>query len=275
MNNFYRSICTGLLLLFSAGRVFAADSANNNFNSLLWMQASAEYKANTIQAYNTALRNINAALRDRKWTAAKEQVGHYSSLPPAIVMDIDETVLDNSKYMGKVVLEGGEWNPVTWNEWVALESATAVPGAVEFINAMKGKHVRVIFISNRECRKGDKPGAGNCQEAVTIANLAKVGVAGVLPEDVLLAGEEDGWTSEKKSRREYVAKKYRIVMLFGDDLGDFLADVKSNITPQERDRLIGENKDNWGRKWFVLPNPTYGSWFNILRDPKSQYIMKY
>ena len=275
MNNFYRSICTGLLLLFSAGSLFAAESANNNFNSLLWMQASAEYKANTIQAYNTALRNINAALRDRKWTAANEQVGHYSSLPPAIVMDIDETVLDNSKYMGKVVLEGGEWNPVTWNEWVALESATAVPGAVEFINAMKGKHVRVIFISNRECRKGDKSGAGNCQEAVTIANLAKVGVAGVLPEDVLLAGEEDGWTSEKKSRREYVAKKYRIVMLFGDDLGDFLADVKSNITPQERDRLVSENKDNWGRKWFVLPNPTYGSWFNILRDPKSQYIMKF
>ena len=78
MNNFYRSICTGLLLLFSAGSLFAAESANNNFNSLLWMQASAEYKANTIQAYNTALRNINAALRDRKWTAAKEQVGPYS-----------------------------------------------------------------------------------------------------------------------------------------------------------------------------------------------------
>ena len=276
MKNFYRSICTGVLLLLSTGSGLAADGANNNFNSLLWMQASAEYKANTTQAYNTALRNIDAALRDRKWTAAKEQVGDCSSLPPAIVMDIDETVLDNSRYMGKVVLEGGEWSPVTWNEWVALQSATAVPGAVEFINAMKGKHVRVIFISNRECMKGGNPGTGNnCQEAGTIENLAKVGVAGVLPEDLLLLGEKDGWTSEKKSRREYVSKKYRIVMLFGDDFGDFLPDVKSNITPQERDRLVGENKNNWGRKWFMLPNPTYGSWINILRDPKSQYIMKY
>jgi 5'-nucleotidase (lipoprotein e(P4) family) len=273
MNNFCRSIFAGLLLLLSAG--CASTTANNNFNSLLWMQASAEYKANATQAYNTALRNIDAALGDRKWTAAKEQVGDCSSLPPAIVMDIDETVLDNSRYMGKVVLEGGEWSAATWNEWVALQSATAVPGAVEFINAMKGKHVRVIFISNRECRKGDKSGAGYCQEAGTIENLAKVGVGGVLPEDVLLLGEEDGWTSEKKSRREYISKKYRIVMLFGDDLGDFLAGVKSTITPQERDRLVGENKDNWGRKWFMLPNPTYGSWFNILRDPKSQYIMKY
>ena len=261
-----------VLLLLSAGSALAD---NNNFNSLLWMQASAEYKANTTQAYNSALRNIDAALHNRKWTAAKEQVGDYSSLPPAIVMDIDETVLDNSRYMGKVVLEGGEWNATTWNAWVDLKEATAVPGAVEFIKAMKGKKVKVIFISNRECRRCDKSGSECSQEAGTIENLAKVGVTGVLPEDLLLLGEQDGWTSEKKSRREYVSKKYRIVMLFGDDLGDFLPNVKSSITPQERDLLVGENKNNWGRKWFMLPNPVYGSWMNVLRDPKSQYIMKY
>lgn len=265
-------MCAGVFLLLSTGSALAD---NNNFNSLLWMQASAEYKANTTQAYNSALRSIDAAINDRKWTAAKEQVGSYSSLPPAIVMDIDETVLDNSRYMGKVVLEGGEWNAGTWNEWVDLKEATAVPGAVEFIKAMKGKHVKVIFISNRECRSSDNSRSVSCQEAGTIENLAKVGVEGVRPEDVLLLGEQDGWTSEKKSRREYISKKYRIVMLFGDDLGDFLPDVKSNITPRERDRLVVENKNNWGRKWFMLPNPTYGSWINVLRDPKSQYIMKY
>lgn len=272
MNSFCRSICTGMFLLLSAG---CASTANNNFNSLLWMQASAEYKANTIQAYNTALRNIDAALGDRKWTAAKEQTGDCSSLPPAVVMDIDETVLDNSRYMGHVVLEGGDWSSASWNEWVALKEATAVPGAVEFINAMTEKNVRVIFISNRECRKADSSGPGYSQEADTIENLAKVGVPGVLPENVLLLGEEEGWVSEKKSRRELVSKKYRIVMLFGDDFGDFLAGVKSGMTPGERDRLMSENKNNWGRKWFVLPNPTYGSWINILHEPRSQYIMKY
>ena len=272
MNHFHRSIFAALFLLLSSG---SAVADNNNFNSLLWMQVSAEYKANTTQAYNTALRNIDAALVDRTWTAAKEQVGGCSSLPPAIVMDIDETVLDNSPYMGKVVLEGGEWNAATWNEWVARKEATAVPGAVEFIKAMRDKNVRVIFISNRESRKGETPGSGYSQEADTIENLVKVGVAGVLPEDILLLGEEEGWTSEKRSRREYISKKYRIVMLFGDDLGDFLADVKSRITPQERDRLVSENKNNWGEKWFMLPNPTYGSWISILRNPKSQYLIKY
>ncbi|WP_223294284.1 5'-nucleotidase, lipoprotein e(P4) family [Chlorobium phaeobacteroides] len=272
MKAIFRSICSGAFLLLLSG---CASTANNNFNSLLWMQSSAEYKAGAIQTYSSALRQIDIALGDRKWTAAPEQVGDCSSLPPAIVMDIDETVLDNSRYMGKVVLEGGAWSSVTWAEWVALKEATAVPGAVEFINAMKDKNVRVVFISNRECSKRDNPGSGCSQEAATIENLAKVGVADVLPENMLLMGEADGWTSEKKSRREYVSKKYRIVMLFGDDLGDFLADVKSSITPQERDRLVEENKNNWGRKWFVLPNPTYGSWLNILRDPKSQYILKY
>ena len=156
-----------------------------------------------------------------------------------------------------------------------MKEATAVPGAVAFINAMKSKNVKVIFISNRECRRGANPGSGCSQEAGTIENLAKVGVPDVQPENVLLLGEQDGWTSEKKSRREYVSKKYRIVMLFGDDLGDFLPDVKANINPQERDRLVDDNKNNWGRKWFMLPNSTYGSWMSILRDPKSQYLMKY
>ncbi|NTV92481.1 MAG: acid phosphatase [Chlorobiaceae bacterium] len=272
MNNFSRSIFAVVLLLLLSG---CASTASNNFNSLLWMQSSAEYKANATQVYNSALKNIDAALGDSGWIAAKEQVGDCSSLPPAIVMDIDETVLDNSRYMGKVVLEGGKWSSVTWDQWVALKEATAVPGAVEFINAMKTRNVRVIYISNRECRKRDNQGSGCSQEADTIENLAKAGVPDVLPENVLLLGENDDWTSEKKSRREYVSKKYRIVMLFGDDLGDFLADVKSNSTPQERDRLVAENKNNWGRKWFMLPNPTYGSWMNILRDPKSQYILKY
>lgn len=272
MNSFCRLICAGMLMLLSAG---CASMANNNFNSLLWMQSSAEYKASAVQAYSAALANIDAALADRRWTAALEQSGDCSSLPPAVVMDIDETVLDNSRYMGKVVLENGVWNAKTWDEWVALQQATAVPGVIEFINAMRAKQVSVILISNRECMKRGESGSPCPQETDTILNLRKAGMLDAQPENLLLMGEVAGWTSEKKSRRELVSKQYRIVMLFGDDLGDFLPDVKSGITPDERDRLISEYRGNWGRKWFMLPNPTYGSWLNILRDPKSNYIMKY
>lgn len=272
MNKLFISVCAGLQLLFSVG---CASTANNNFNSLLWMQSSAEYKANAIQAYSEALRNIDAALRDRRWTAAVEQTGDCSVLPPAVVMDIDETVLDNSRYMGRIVRANGQWSAVAWDEWVALKNAGAVPGAVEFVNAVQRKGVRVILISNRECGKragSDEP----CpQKYDTIGNLRSVGVTGIQPDNILLAKEQPEWGSEKKSRREQIAKRYRIVMLFGDDLGDFLPGVKSGITPQERDRLVSENRRNWGRKWFMLPNPTYGSWLNVLQDPKSQYIRSY
>ncbi|ASQ90456.1 acid phosphatase [Prosthecochloris sp. GSB1] len=264
-----RLFCAGALQLLSVGCV---STAGSNFYSLLWMQSSAEYRANATLVYRAAMEHMDAALLDSSWTAAKEQDGDCSKLPPAVIMDIDETVLDNSRYMGKVVLENGRWSPDTWNEWVSLKEATAVPGAVAFIEAMKKKNVAVIFISNRECGRREGSESGCAQEADTIENLAKIGVSGVRPENVLLKGEREDWTSEKTSRREAVAKNYRIVMLFGDDLGDFLPDVKKNITPQERDRLVSENSGHWGRKWFVLPNPTYGSWLDILHDPKSQYI---
>jgi len=272
MKHFCRLLCAAPFLLLTVG---CASSANDNFNSLLWMQSSAEYRANTTLVYRAAMEHIDAALRDRSWTAAKEQSGDCSKLPPAVVLDIDETVLDNSRYMGKVVLENGRWSPDTWDEWVSLKEATAVPGAVAFIEAMKKKNVAVIFISNRECGRREGSESRCVQETDTIENLAKVGVVGVRPENVLLKGEREDWTSEKKSRREAVAKNYRIVMLFGDDLGDFLPDVKKNITPQERDRLVRENSGQWGRKWFVLPNPTYGSWLNILQEPRSRYIRGY
>ncbi len=272
MKNRYRSICHGVFALFLTG---CSSTANNNFNSLLWMQSSAEYRANTTQAYQSAMKHIDAAISDKSWVATEEQTGNCSKLPPAVVMDIDETVLDNSRYMGKVVLENGQWSAETWDEWVALKEATAIPGAVAFINAMKKKNVTVIFISNRECGKRDGSESGCMQEIDTIENLARVGVTDVSPEHVLLKGEKEDWTSEKKSRREAVAHKYRIIMLFGDDLGDFLPNVKKNISPAERDRLVEENRAKWGKKWFILPNPTYGSWFNVLGDPKSQYIRAY
>ena len=271
MNVFSRSSFAGLLLLFTG----CASTANNNFNSLLWMQTSAEYRANTVQAYNEALRNIDAAVRDRSWTAALEQPGGCQELPPAVVMDIDETVLDNSPYMGKIVLENREWSTASWDEWVARKEAGSVPGAMDFINAVQKKGVRVILISNRACSKRDGSDEPCPQEADTIDNLRKAGMEDVRTENVLLAGEQPGWISEKKSRREAVAKRNRIVMLFGDDLGDFLSGVKTGITPEQREQLVDLHRQRWGKKWYLLPNPTYGSWMSVLGDPKSWYIRSY
>ncbi|MDX1641303.1 MAG: HAD family acid phosphatase, partial [Balneolaceae bacterium] len=155
---------------------------------------------------------------------------------------------------------------------IEMESAPAVPGAVDFINSMKSLQVDVIYITNRECMVRTDGGPECPQKKDTIDNLLKVGIENVDPDHVFLKGEQPGWTSEKQSRREMVASNHRIIMLFGDDLGDFLPDVKSNITQEERSELVEEYSEHWGRKWFVLDNPTYGSWLNILSDPKSDYL---
>jgi acid phosphatase len=245
---------------------------NNNFNSTLWLQTAAEYEANAIQAFNSAESNIDIALRDKSWTAALEQGSNYSLKPPVIILDIDETVLDNSQYQAQLVLENKQFNPETWDDWIAMESAPAVPGSVDFINSMEKMQVDVIYITNRECIVRTDGGPECPQEEDTIDNLLKVGIEDVDPEHVFLKSEQPDWTSEKKSRREMVASNHRIIMLFGDDLGDFLPDVKNDITPEERAELVEEYSEHWGRKWFILSNPTYGSWESILSDPKSVYF---
>ncbi|MCB0282203.1 MAG: acid phosphatase [Calditrichae bacterium] len=260
-------------LIFMLGS--CASSMNDNLNSTLWMQTAAEYQASTMQTYNTALANVSRALNDKSWTAALEQTGEVSELPPAIILDVDETVLDNSAYEAKMIKEHGTFTPQSWDNWVHLQKAGAVPGAVDFINKVQEMGVTAILLTNRACEKRQNSNAPCPQEDDTIENLKKAGIKNVSAETVLLKNEKDDWTSEKKSRRTFLAQKYRIIMLFGDDLGDFLADVKKNITPQQRAALVEQYAQNWGTKWFVLPNPTYGSWYNVLQAPREQYLQDY
>ncbi|HOP48931.1 MAG TPA: HAD family acid phosphatase [Desulfobacteraceae bacterium] len=260
-----------IMFLISA----CATPGNSNLNSLLWMQTSSEYKASCLQTYNTAKKNIDAALNDRGWTAALEQNGEFLSLPAAVVMDIDDTVLDSAKFQAKLINDGVNWSETAWDEWVAFKNAPPVPGAVDFIQAINEKKIEVFFITNRECRQREK---GKCkcpQEQDTIDNLVKVGISGVNPENVLLQNEQPEWSSDKKSRREFITARYRVLMLFGDDLGDFLPNVKKNITPLQRDALVHKNEIKWGIKWYMLSNPVYGSWLKILEEPRSRYSAGY
>lgn len=274
----FRSGLIGCLLCFllggCAGLFESAPIVNNNLNNLLWMQTATEYKANAIQAYNAASHHIDQAINDSAWTALVEQGDNFSALPVAIVLDIDSTVLDNSPYEAQLVLERDVYEPASWERWLTLKAAPAVPGAVDFIAQARTKGVQVLFVTNRECIQ--RPGTSNpCpQEQETIDNLANVGINNVTADTLFLKKEQPNWTSEKKSRRELIAKKYRVIMLFGDDLGDFLSDVRT-IAPIERERLAAPYRDYWAKKWFVFSNPLYGSWLSVLGDPKSDHLTGY
>ncbi len=189
-------------------------------------------------------------------------------------MDIDETVLDNSAPQAEMLLKGLCFDefPKAWDDWVARRSAPAVPGAAEFIRAARlmsdysGRPVRVFFITNREC----EPRAGSAspcpQQDDTLANLEALGLGSeTLADDLMLKGERPEWESEKLARRAAVAKDYRIVLNVGDDLADFLPGVRRGPVA-ERDAARCSRAALWGRQWFLLPNPMYGSWLVALGD---------
>ena len=221
--------------------------------STLWVQTSPEYRATAWQAYRAASETLRRALADSTWTAAVEQEGaDFAGLPPAVVLDVDETVLDNSPYQARVIRGDGSFDPVAWGAWVDEARAEPVPGAREFLRLADSLGVAIFYVTNRDDEL----------EAATRRNLEAVG----LPVDpdldtVLSRGEREGWTSDKSSRREAVADRYRIVLLVGDDFNDFVA---ARLPRADRDRLAERHRDRWGERWIMLPNPNYGSWEGAL-----------
>src|SRR6185312_14394197 len=171
---------------------------------------------------------------------------------PAVVLDIDETVLDNSPYQARLVKSGGEYNEADWAAWCKEEAARALPGAVAFTRFAARHGIAVIYISNR---------AKDLDQA-TLANLRKAGLPVSGPEAFLGLGtfvegcEQIG--TEKGCRRQLVSRKYRVLMQFGDQIGDFVTVLANNAAG--RHRAMAPYMDWIGRRWFVLPNPTYGSW---------------
>lgn len=222
-------------------------------SATLWVQNAAEYEALGKLVYQTATSNLALAIEDSYWTASVEQGEQYQSLPPAIILDVDETVLDNSPFQARMIEQNSRFNPEAWNEWVLEAKAEAVPGALEFTQLAAEKGVHIFYITNREAEV----------ESGTRKNLEKLGFPMDEAKDVILSkNERENWTSAKTERRAFLAERYRILMLFGDDLNDFVS--AKNMSEQERSKLVDEHRKKWGRSWYILPNPVYGSWEQAL-----------
>ncbi len=221
-------------------------------NAVLWVQASAEYEFACRQIYRLAERNLDEGMSNPNWTAALEQTGDYGSLPPAVILDVDETVLDNSPFEAMLIRETAEYNKPLWYAWTQQARAGAVPGAIEFVQYALDNGVAVFFVTNRD----------NAIEGPTVRNLRDRFGPAVTAENVLSRGEMEGWTSDKTSRRAYVAAGHRVLLLIGDDYNDFA--YLGELPLEKRVEAAGRYSDYWGRKWIILPNPMYGSWEQAL-----------
>jgi acid phosphatase len=238
----------------AAAAATAARDTHEQLQVALWVQSSIEYRMVCESIYRTAAAVLEAALADRTWSGDIEQTGDSSMLRPAVVLDLDETVLDNSLFQGELARRRLVYTRELWGEWVAQRRAGLVPGAGVFLATARERGMSVFFVTNRTA----------AEEADTIANLTALGVQ-TTADEVLCAGEND-WASDKVSRRRHIARDHRIALLVGDDLGDF---IPARLTPEQRAAEASRYASWWGTRWFVLPNPMYGSWERALLGNES------
>jgi len=258
-----------LLLTYScinqkSGKIEGADNKETNkitleneasLMAVLWCQASAEYRALAYQAYNIARLRLDEELQINR------------NQKRAVIVDIDETVLDNSRYNAKEITDKQVY-PDDFYKWIDMAKAEAIPGAKEFLDYAVSKSCDVFYISNRRIR---------CLDG-TLRNLKKLGFPQADKNHVLLKGD----VSSKEGRRQEVAKTHYIVLLIGDNLIDFseVFDIKS---VEGRLASVEKYKDNFGKKFIVLPNPMHGAWFkalydydrNLSKEERTQRIIRY
>jgi 5'-nucleotidase (lipoprotein e(P4) family) len=245
-----RSVALGAALLaWSAFDALAQTPPHDILNATLWMQRSVEYKANSLSVFALAKMRLEQALADENWTAAPaEQTGAYQKLPPAVVLDLDETLVDNSRFQVWMILNDQVFTPPVWTKFVNAQVTDAIPGAVEFTKFAEQKGVKVFYVSNRTAEEKES----------TRRNVERLGFPmGGNVDTFLMARDRPDWGSAKGVRRAFVAKDYRVLLNLGDNFGDFVDSYRGS----EADRLkvFEENKERWGREWIMLANPAYGS----------------
>jgi 5'-nucleotidase (lipoprotein e(P4) family) len=205
--------------------------------AVLYQQTAAEYRALCYQAFNIARYQLDQS---------SKMMGGMKR--HAIVVDVDETMLDNSPYEAKCILDNIGY-PDGWDEWMNSSSAEPVPGALEFLRYAESKKVDIFYITNRKEQ----------YRAQTLKNLQQLNFPNATDDHLMLKTE----SSSKKLRRERVSKSHLIIMLIGDNLNDF-SEVFEKKKMEERFNLTDKFQKEFGQKFIVLPNAMYGEWEGAL-----------
>ena len=223
-------------------------NSNNLLNATAWFQQSAEMRACYTQTFNWAKKVLKANIDSSK-----------SKLPKAVVVDIDETMLDNSPYEVYLIKNNLTHKKDLWNHWVSLAVAEPLPGALDFAKFAEANNVEVFYISNRSVKN----------LAPTMKNLIDKGFPFADSTHILLKDS----TSDKSPRRELVASKHDVVLLVGDNLRDF-DEIFKDRTNNFGFKTVDANKKLFGTKYFILPNPMYGQWMTIYNIPNKKISLK-
>ena len=229
------------------------DLKEQNIMSVLYQQTAAERLAGSLQTFRSAKQALDNALADPSWSALPGQ--DIQGKKPAIIVDVDETVLDNTAYEARMILDGTKY-PEGWVSWGKEAAASEVPGAKDFLNYAAAKGVTIFYVTNR---------VAELKEA-TKENLTKLGIHWDQTRETVLMRGENNWDSDKGPRRTLVGNEYRVLLMAGDNLGDFVDAKDNNLSPGNRKNIVEDYADYWGVKWFMLQNIAYGDWEGALYD---------
>lgn len=241
--------CLAVLFLLSSPSAIAQSNqspADNTYleAAILWQQTSGERRALSYQTFAFARMLLDRDLRMNRRNRMKR----------AIIVDLDETILDNTGYEARLVTDKVAHTSQRFTDWVNRAEAGAVPGAVEFLRYADSRGVRVFYVTNRK----------QIEKAGSATNLKKLGFPKVNDETLLVRPEKGD--SSKEPRRVAVSARYHVVLLMGDNLNDFAEVFENSKTIDSRIESVERNKAQFGTRFIVLPNPTYGDWESAIYD---------
>lgn len=310
-----RLVAATLMLLFmgSSLRTAHADDTKMLY-STLWAQTSAEYRALCTLVYRSATQAMHERVRLGNYPRDAQgrrflrtctptvATGGSIDQPLAVVMDLDETVLDNSGFEAHLLKTGQTFRPALWKEWVSFQgrdprARRTVPGALEFIRSMESEGVTVIYLTNRTEHEGGReavlsllralglgtagleerllmlPATKEVERQASLQLLKRLGLSEASAEGKALLDNQ----SQKHRRRLEVMLRYQVVGYFGDDLNDFPMTLASRTPAGQpmvdlRKREVDAHAGHWGTDWFILPNPVYGSWEPGRTLPKERAV---
>ncbi len=238
------SVLAGAVVPFASASDEAQECDTDLRNALLWAvawkQSAAEYRALCYQAYNVARMQLDIAL------AAEHDK------PLAVITDVDDTILHAGSYWGHLVANNRDFfDDAIWDSWIPQNLLTAVPGSLEFLQYCEASGVEAFFVTSRD--------QGERSFELALGNLQHLKFPFADPEHLTVVRE----SSDKSPARARLAASYEIVLLIGDNLNDYkrdyyLTDIDQRMAVMERDR------DDFGRKFIVLPNPTDGHWVRAI-----------
>jgi 5'-nucleotidase (lipoprotein e(P4) family) len=236
-----------LLILCSASAQQPVPDQSNEklLVSVAWYQHAAEMKALYYQGFNLAALRLDEAVARN--TSGKKL---------AVVVDIDETMLDNSPFQTDIIRYGS--GAETWHQWTAKSCAQALPGALNFALYAQSKGVEIFYITNRD----------NSERVATLTNLKNEKFPYADQSHLLTRADPSattGNTSSKMARRAEVATTHEIILLIGDNLNDF-SEVFENRKSNDGRDAVDQYRENFGARFIILPNPMYGAWEKPLYD---------